>query len=381
MAASSLNGTAQTNEPPDTALKQQRMKAWNPILDPVYVIASLIIIGVAFVPVGVKLLQISDDVVEMTKTYDSYYENKITSNLDCEIDQANQGKECTIEFTVEKDMEPPILVYYEIENFYQNHREYTTSRDDEQLLGADPSTQTQLNAKDCEPLNKIGDITINPCGLIANTFFNDVIKLSSGSTDIEGNALTLIEDGIAWQSDLDYKFAQPLSFKSEQCKSCDDDDCQCTGEWTCKEKYQDPETNECHLYSYSNDDTTQYLYETYPDIISPLEGVTNEHFVVWMRVAAKPKFRKMYGFFDQPIKAGTTLSFVVKNNWIVKSFKGTKSLVVTTTSMFGGKNPNFGQAFIGVGGICIIFGVFFGLKQIIKPRKLAEKKYLKYKED
>lgn len=208
-----------------------------------------------------------------------------------------------------------------------------------------------------------------------------MIKLSSGSTDIEGNALTLIEDGIAWQSDLDYKFAQPLSFKSEQCKSCDDDDCQCTGEWTCKEKYQDPETNECHLYSYSNDDTTQYLYETYPDIISPLEGVTNEHFVVWMRVAAKPKFRKMYGFFDQPIKAGTTLSFVVKNNWIVKSFKGTKSLVVTTTSMFGGKNPNFGQAFIGVGGICIIFGVFFGLKQIINPRKLAEKKYLKYKED
>jgi hypothetical protein len=143
MAASSLNGTAQTNEPPDTALKQQRMKAWNPILDPVYVIASLIIIGVAFVPVGVKLLQISDDVVEMTKTYDSYYENKITSNLDCEIDEANQGKECTIEFTVEKDMEPPILVYYEIENFYQNHREYTTSRDDEQV-GTSTMTMNQF---------------------------------------------------------------------------------------------------------------------------------------------------------------------------------------------------------------------------------------------
>lgn len=36
-------------------------------------------------------------------------------------------------------------------------------------------------------------------------------------------------------------------------------------------------------YYYPQDPSTQYLYESYPGIISPLEGVTNEHFIVWMR--------------------------------------------------------------------------------------------------
>ncbi len=133
MSRSVTSRRALPNEPADTALKQQRMKAWNPILDPVWVIAALIIIGAAFVPTGFELLKISDRVVEMIKTYDSHDAELITEGLDCAIDVPNENKACTIEFNVEKDMEPPILVYYEIDNFYQNHREYTTSRDDEQV--------------------------------------------------------------------------------------------------------------------------------------------------------------------------------------------------------------------------------------------------------
>lgn len=228
-------------------------------------------------------------------------------------------------------------------------------------------------------MNILDGYTINPCGLIANTMFNDVIKLAQGSTDSQGNLLTLMEEGIVWQSDLDYRFAQPDGFKYEKCSSCDDADCECSGEWTCSNKYQ--EGNDCYVYSYPNDNTTQYLYETYPDIVSPIEGVTNEHFIVWMRIAAKPKFRKLYGYFEQPIKAGTTLTFDVVANWDVKSFKGTKSLILTTSNQFGGNNPNLGKAFIGVGIFCLVAGGFFGMKHIIKPRKLAEKKYLRYKEE
>jgi len=122
-----------TNEPADTALKQQRMEAWNPILHPAYVIAILIIAGAVFIPIGVQLIKISDNTVEMMKTYDSYYEDKIHADLDCSITEANAKKSCTIEFEVEKDMDSPVLVYYGISNFYQNHREYTTSRDDSQV--------------------------------------------------------------------------------------------------------------------------------------------------------------------------------------------------------------------------------------------------------
>ena len=42
----------QTRRPPDTALRQQRVKAWYPVLDPWWVIGGFLIVGAIFVPVG-----------------------------------------------------------------------------------------------------------------------------------------------------------------------------------------------------------------------------------------------------------------------------------------------------------------------------------------
>jgi hypothetical protein len=47
--------------------------------------------------------------------------------------------------------------------------------------------------------------------------------------------------------------------------------------------YTDPDTAVVTAYYYPNDATTQYLYESYPDVVTPLQGVKNEHFIVWMR--------------------------------------------------------------------------------------------------
>lgn len=186
----------------------------------------------------------------------------------------------------------------------------------------------------------------------------------------------MTEDGIAWNSDLDFKFSQPDGFKFEPCDDCNDCVCE-SPEWSCTEKHVDSDGN-CYKYFYPNDDTTQYLHETY-NSISPIVGVTDEHFIVWMRIAAHPTFRKLYGYFENGFKAGDTVTFEIENNWIVDSFKGSKSLVITTTSAFGGKSDQLGGCFIGVGGICLLAGVFFALKHSFKPRKLADEKYLKYK--
>ena len=43
------------NEPKDGALYQQRMKAWYPILHPVWVFVTLLVVGVVFIPVGTCL--------------------------------------------------------------------------------------------------------------------------------------------------------------------------------------------------------------------------------------------------------------------------------------------------------------------------------------
>lgn len=367
--------TTATREPLDTAARQQRMKAWTPILHPLWVIATLILIGVTFIPIGIKIKAVGDEVVEYKIQYDSYRNNTKDEVVRqaCGIETANEGKSCLVEYEITQDMKGPIMVYYEIENFYQNHREYYTSRDDAQLLGS--LTQSSLAASQCNPLNVLGNITLNPCGLIANTFFNDVITFLPNNEQFLNN-VQMIEDGIAWQSDLDYRFRQPDGFQSEE---CDCATCVCESpDWSCMQPYEDPKDGKCYRYFYPNDDTTQYLHETYP-MISPIKGVTDEHFVVWMRVASFPYFRKLYGYFENDFKVGDIVSFQIENNWQVKRFKGSKSLVITTTSRFGGKSDSLGDCFLVIGGCCIIAAAFFAIKHIFKPRRLGDEKYLKYK--
>lgn len=363
----------QVNKPADTAVNQQRMKSWNPILDPLWVIFSYIVLGVIFVPVGLKINSIADGVHELSQTYDKLND----TTFECHITEANANHTCEVTFKAKEDMEPPILVYYEIENFYQNHRKYEKSRDNAQLGGS--RTQDEAQAKTCKPLNKLGSTTINPCGLVANTLFNDIIRLKVGK-DNSGNDLNMIEDGIAWQSDLDYKFKQPDGFRSEQ---CDCNNCPCEApDWSCTNgtAYKD-ELGKCHKYFYPDDDTTQYLYETYPMVVNPIEGVKNEHFVVWMRTEAVAPFRKLYGHIQEPIAKGEELTFEVTANWDVSSFKGSKKIIVTTTEIFGGKNKALGLVFLICGGCLLGLGVMFGLKHYIWPRKLASRKYLRFKED
>ena len=87
-------------------------------------------------------------------------------------------------------MAAPVFLFYEIENFYQNHRRYVRSKSLKQLAGEDLSDDDLT--KNCDPITHIKDLKIltfqlkklketynvsddavaNPCGLIANSFFN-----------------------------------------------------------------------------------------------------------------------------------------------------------------------------------------------------------------
>lgn len=64
-------------------------------------------------------------------------------------------------------------MYYGLSNFYQNHRRYVKSRDDNQLLGR----LDQEPSRDCSPFAYANDTygiekPIAPCGAIANSMFN-----------------------------------------------------------------------------------------------------------------------------------------------------------------------------------------------------------------
>ena len=67
-------------------------------------------------------------------------------------------------------------------------------------------------------------------------------------------------------------------------------------------------------------------------------------------------------------------------NFDVRRFKGTKSLVISTTSWFGGKNNFLGYSYIVVGVLCMLLSALFGAKHMINPRKLGDTRYLVWKE-
>jgi hypothetical protein len=85
---------------------------------------------------------------------------------------------CQIRFTVPTDFTPPVMLYYRLTNFFQNHRRYVKSVDEGQLQGNN-KTAAQLNSDGgCTPLvTAPNGKPYYPCGLIANSLFNGTLPL------------------------------------------------------------------------------------------------------------------------------------------------------------------------------------------------------------
>ena len=86
-------------------------------------------------------------------------------------DQSDR-KQCFIQFDIPYDLEPTVLLYYKLTNYFQNHRRYVKSINMNQLKG-DFVSKSTIDGGDCKPItsDSQGRI-IYPCGLIANSVFN-----------------------------------------------------------------------------------------------------------------------------------------------------------------------------------------------------------------
>ncbi|GAA5840862.1 hypothetical protein JCM11251_007623, partial [Rhodosporidiobolus azoricus] len=104
----------------------------------------------------------------------------------------------------------------------------------------------------------------------------------------------------------------------------------------------------------------------------------DEHFQVWMRTAGLPTFRKLYYRNDGEDMPAGTYEIEVNMNYPVAPFGGTKSIVFSTVSFIGGRNPFLGIAYIAVGGACVVLGLALTLRHLIKPRKLGDPQYLSW---
>ncbi|CAL5434671.1 unnamed protein product [Camellia sinensis] len=94
-----------------------------------------------------------------------------------------------------------------------------------------------------------------------------------------------------------------------------------------------------------------------------------EGLIVWMRTAALPTFRKLYGRIEVDLQANDVIQVTLQNNYNTYSFDGKKKLVLSTTTWLGGKNDFLGIAYLTVGGLCFFLAMAFTVVYLVKPRK------------
>ncbi|KAF6150595.1 hypothetical protein GIB67_022207, partial [Kingdonia uniflora] len=244
----------------------------------------------------------------------------LTSEIDKILDSRLDAAEY-VKFLVHKRMEAPIYIYYQLDNYYQNHRRYAKSRSDRQLVD-------ELNYNDtssCKPEESNNGVPIVPCGLIAWSLFNDTYTFVRRSVELKVN-----RKNISWKSDRNHKFGK-------------------------------------HVYPF-NFQNSSLIGGGKLDPALPLSD--QEDLIVWMRTAALPSFRKLYGRIEEDIEADELILVDIRNNYNTYSFGGKKKLVLSTSSWLGGKNDFLGFAYVAVGSFCIFISFIFTLLHVKNPRIL-----------
>ncbi|XP_010923823.1 putative ALA-interacting subunit 2 isoform X2 [Elaeis guineensis] len=309
---------------------QQNLPACKPVLTPGWVIMTFLIMGIVFVPVGLVCLHASESVVEIVDRYDvecipeAYRSNKVAYIKDSSI-----SKNCNRTIKVQKHMKAPIYIYYELDNYYQNHRRFVKSRNDKQLLYG-------LKYKDtssCKPEESSNGLPIVPCGLIAWSLFNDSYAFVRDRGEMNVN-----RKNIAWKSDREHKFGK-------------------------------------HVYPFNFQNGT-LIGGGKLDPSIPLSD--QEDLIVWMRTAALPTFRKLYGIIEEDIDADEIITVHLVNNYNTYSFGGKKKIVLTTSNWLGGKNGFLGMAYIAIGTSFVLISVLFALIHVKYPRPRGDPTYLSW---
>ncbi|VDL62895.1 unnamed protein product [Hymenolepis diminuta] len=317
-----------SKKPKESKFYQQKLWAWQPILTASNICPYFYVVAILFIPLGAFFLVTSNGVVEKSI---SYTHCVAPNNKTCaEIIKSTPGVPCTCVLTLNliEDVAGPVYVFYGLTNFFQNHRRYVMSRDDDQLNGK----LITIPSEDCAPYryDLVGGVqtVIAPCGAIANSIFNDTFEIVYVKDLQDTRREDIVKfnfDNIAWKSDREVKFGKPSTWAN----------------------------------------TTKPLNWPKPiQEINPNAYSGYSQLLVWMRTAALPNFRKSYadivheGVFAKGLPAGQ-YEIKVNYSYPVTEFSGTKSVIISQASWLGGQNPTLGIAYIVVGCIHAVLAVIF----------------------
>lgn len=93
-----------------------------------------------------------------------------------------------------------------------------------------------------------------------------------------------------------------------------------------------------------------------------------EHFIVWMRVAAMPNFRKLWGRIEKDLNQGT-YKMVIEDNYDVSGWDGQKYFVLSEVNSLGGRNHFLGILYLAAGGLCCFFAMLFIIAKLMRGNK------------
>lgn len=162
-----------------------------------------------------------------------------------------------------------VYLYYGLENYYQNYLSYTRSRDNYQLSGRIlVSNEEECTAQYMDDQQR----PIVPCGLIANSLFNDTYQLSKIET-LDTNEFKLIDIKID-KSNVSFplwnKYMNPVLPPGCDSLICVFNDTVRPRNW--------PKS----IFEFDTEHPAN-------------NGYRNGDFINWMQTAAFPSFKKLYG--------------------------------------------------------------------------------------
>jgi hypothetical protein len=123
------------------------LPAWRPV--PSFGSTMIIfgIFGVLFLSLGITLYVMSEKVQGALLRYDDQCPTPLYITPD---NSDPNPTPCKLSLELSSEIKAPIYIYYQLDNFYQNHRRYVKSRSNEQLLG-NMLTAEELQ-DDCNPI-------------------------------------------------------------------------------------------------------------------------------------------------------------------------------------------------------------------------------------
>ncbi|AGO11591.1 AaceriADL192Wp [[Ashbya] aceris (nom. inval.)] len=358
-----------SRRPKDTRFTQQRIASVNHVATPRTVIPVYLVLAVVFAAAGAVLLLQSrrvDEVImyyhdcetrapqgrfaEMAADHYSQLFHKMPTfgrapqwRYEPPRDVSEDGA-CHLRFQVPYTLEGPIHVSYLIENFYANHRRFVLSFSEEQINGKNVTFDDVYDSVgiNCRPLvaNDEGKLYY-PCGLIANSMFNDSFPLSLDGVGRTAN-YSLSDRDINWSDDK----------------------------------------NRFRKTSYSPKDVVPppYWHKRFPNGYNEtnMPNIEEwEEFQNWMRTSTLPKFSKLIRRGKSALPAGE-YEINIGLHWPVDGWNdGKKAVYLSTTNSTGGHNDFLGIAYLAGSAVCCLIAVsilvarFFGGRKIGDPRLLS----------